>query len=303
MVTAAVGCTATLVEALLRRRGGAAIAPEQRYPVARLVTTIAACLVWLPLAWLVFDTLGLDGLAVFGLCAVQPIACWLGVVSERRMARRIAAGAAALAGIALAVAIVLPRYSTTAPQRLGVSRVHDLTTDRAWFTMRYDGPPPAVIPSELVDDATREQLLPWDRTALAAPAPVTPIAAPALAVVSEAPLATGRRIVGTLVSRRGASAIRVGFPPGTTVTTMRIGGELVTPARVNDWQLVTYVGLPPGGIDVTIELAGTAPIKIRLVDQSPAGLLSSGSDSRFAVPGDDVVPSGDDEVVIAEQTL
>ncbi len=106
---------------------------------------------------------------------------------------------------ALVVGIAMPRYSADLPQRIGVQRVHDLVADRAWWAMRYDGKPPSVIPAELVDDAIPVQLQPWERPVLAAPAPVTPAAAPRIAVASDTKTPAGRRITGKLVSARGAT--------------------------------------------------------------------------------------------------
>ncbi len=72
---------------------------------------------------------------------------------------------------------------------------------------------------------------------------------------------------------------------------------------VDDWQLVTFVGVPADGVDIEVELGSAEPVAVRIIDQLPAGLLGGAAGSPFAVPPDDVVAAGDDDVVIAQQTL
>jgi hypothetical protein len=287
MLPAAVGCLATIA--------------TPRRDLARLATTVVAAIVWFPLAWLVLDALGLDGLVVIAVCVTPPLACWLGALDDRRLARRVAVAAAGLAVASVGVGTLLPTYSAAVPQRLGALRVHDVGARKAWWELRLAGTLPAFLPAAIRDAATSTRVFPWElHDAMVAPAPVVDVAAPELAAVTTTATPTGRRITATLVAHRTSRGLRLAFPPDAQIDSIRLDGVVVAPIVWNGWQLVAYDGAPAAGVAVELTARGTAPIDVRILDVASAPLFAA---DALGVPPDDVVPALADDVIVTTQTL
>jgi hypothetical protein len=299
MLCAAVGCVATIVDARRRAPGAASLA------VARLVTSIVAAIVWFPLGWLLFDALGLIGLPVIALCATPPLACWIGALFDRRIARRIALAAAALAVIAVGIGVALPPHSAAVPQRLGAQRIHDVTTARASWALWFVGSTPAFVPPS-IRDGTHRLPLPWQvgeplqGEPLVADAPVVPVVAPELADLATSPIGNGRRVTARLVSHRGARRVMLAFPPDASVADVRLAGQPITPVVRNGWRLVAFDGAPADGVAVELTVRNAAPVTARIVDIAAAPLFVDGT---LGTPPDDVVPTMSDDIIASAQTL
>jgi hypothetical protein len=260
-------------------------------PFAIVAVEWASVLLLLPAA------VGMVALPAYGLVAsllALPVVALLPVV--RRARRRLTFDCLATGGVLCAVAVAMPPFSPDSPQRLNVLYVKDdragarWLLDTSWAGFRYGTPPAAMLGAA---DFAREPIAPepfWSARMLAAPAPDDGLPAPELVMVARHDTGSGRSARLLLRSARGARDITLALPPSVALVGAKVEqAQLPRQHRVLQrlayagWQPITLLGVPPGGIELEIELGTKDPVEAVLLDRSP-GLPPEGQAIERARP-------------------
>jgi hypothetical protein len=265
----------------------------------------------LPLAWMLLEVLGFRGAgvigALLGLLGTLLAARWNEL--PPRLRRRTAAGLCALLVMTGAGALAPAPFSSDSPQRLTIVALHDADSGTSRWVLDTDADrlPPALAAAARFD---RRSPYPWAPAEVDFEAAGAPVSAPApeLRVESDASAAGARRIVGRLFSPRGASIVRIAFPPGSLLRGIALGGKAVPPLsagalrRGAGWRSYACVTVPAEGIPVEI-VAAPGPLSFVLADRT-AGLPAAGA-ALAARRGVSAVPSqsGDGTVVMRRVTI
>ena len=265
----------------------------------------------LPLAWMLLEVLGFRGARIIGAILGLAVTLFAARLVELpvRLRRRLAAVLAGALLLSLAAAFVPAPFSFDVPQRATIVALEDAGSGSARWIVETDADH---LPRGLRAAAPfrREAVYPWAPTEkdFAARAPASALPAPELRVESDATAGGARRILGRLVSPRGAGIVRIAFAPGTALRAIAIGGVATPPlspaalARGGGWRSYACVTVPPEGIPVEI-VAEPGPLAVVLSDRSP-GLPASAAPlaarrGAFAVPSQ----SGDGTIVMKKITL
>ncbi len=265
----------------------------------------------LPLAWMLLEVLGFRGAGVIGallaLLGTLFAARWIELPSRPR--RRIALLLGGALVIAVAAAFLPATFTSDSPQRLSIVALQDADSGSSRWIIETDADrlPPALAGAAAF---RRRASYPWapGETDLSAAAPALSAAAPELRVESDSAAAGGRRIVGRLFSPRGATIVRIAFPPGSPLRGIALGGKALPPLsaaalrRGAGWKSYACVTVPADGIAVEI-VAAPGPLSFLLADRT-LGLPSAGA-ALAARRGVSAVPSqsGDGTVVMRRVTL
>ena len=266
-----------LVPALVAGAGGILVGPGGRARAGGdLATVIAAGLVLLPPAWLLYPTLGhAAGPAVAAVVAIValPLASLAAALPLRA---RIATFVAplALSGAALAVALALPVADVDAPERL-VVYFHQEAGEARILASSDLGRLPREVRAAAPFSAAAEVRLGWGtlRPSFQAPAAPLPVPGPEVAVprtVREGKLV---RWSARLRSARGASEIQVAVPPEVKIRSFRVDGATVPPpvpklARWYGGWWVYRLTSGPEGVEVAMTASAPGPFEIVVADQS-----------------------------------
>ena len=282
-----------------------ALDPESRFALA---APMVAALLFLPIAWRLWDALGWDGIAALAalvalaVTPLAPFAARLEAPGRKRLLLGLAAGAAACL---LASAGLAPR-SPDSPARLTIFWHRDADSGRARWIV--DGSP---VPRELETAASlgakATPPFPWSALrARVGPAPGGSAAPPEFRIEDVVRTGGRTRFRGRVVSPRGARFARISFPPSVGVERIAIGGVAVPPlseralSRSNGWRSYSCVTLPREGIEVEGDLTGPSP-EFVLMDRTD-GLPPPGAALRAARPGD-AVPSQTGDVSIVTRRV
>ena len=265
----------------------------------------------LPLAWVLLEVLGFRGARIIGAILGLAVTLFAARLVELpvRFRRRLAAVFAGALLLSLAAAFVPAPLSFDVPQRATIVALEDAGSGSARWIVETDADR---LPRGLRAAAPfrPEAVYPWapKEKVFAAKAPTPALPAPELRIESDATAGGARRILGRLVSPRGAGIVRIAFAPGTALRTIAIGGVATPPlspaalARGGGWRSYACVTVPPEGIPVEIS-AAPGPVSFVLSDRSP-GLPASAAPlaarrGPFAVPSQ----SGDGTIVMKTFTL
>ena len=278
----------------------------------------AAAIVFCPVAWLLYDALGVPVLpgssTVLALVLGAGAVAWLDV---RPRLRRAAVGAAgAVAALALLAAAVAPPFSADNPRKLNLWYRLDAGTGEArWLASASTGR----LPREMAGSARfREEAvaaLEWAPgvRAYVAPAPATPLAPPELSVERQGSTGGTRSLRARLRSPRGARLAGIALP-AARVASVRMEGVLVRQSSSKNragaafgdgraWRGYVCTTTGAGGVQVDLELSGADPVDAYVWDASselPAEaepLLTSRPE--WAVP----FQTGDRALVVAKLRL
>lgn len=287
--------------------GGIAFAAR----AGRIGAAIAAAFFFLPVAAVLLDAVGFRGAVVPGALLGIVTTVFSADLARRvpRPVRRIPAILALVSAAAFVPALLVPPFTPDDPQRASILLAADADAGSARWIVETDAD---TLPAGL-RAAARFRLepgFPWfprDR-AFAAPAPAPSLAAPALNVRGDRIEGATRRVSGTLVSPRGASSVRIAFPPDSGFLSISIGGLPLSPLpdalvrRGGGWRSYRVVTLPARGIPVEI-VARPGPLAFLLADRS--GDLPESARALVAGRPDSAVPShaGDGTVVIRRVRL
>jgi len=278
---------------------------------------LAAAVVWLPLAWLLYDGLGvmaLAGAAVMFSLALAPLSWLWGPLVESRTLL-LASALVWVAGLAAQVAA--PRYTEDHPRKINIE-----------YQLRVGGPAPtAKWTATSGDDALPEQVrsaghfstelsrtYPWAsfRQSFAAEAPVLPLAPPTFEIQRAAVEGGNLHVTARLASPRGALYAGLVLP-GDRVISMSANGK--SPPKQVSKNLVSKMLAAEGwvnlmtcttgteGVTYQLELSGAQPVQAYAWDQlfalPPIGAPIASSRPANAVP----FQTGDVTTVIQPVTL
>jgi len=267
-------------------------------PWAWLLPAIAAIAVWLPLAWLLYDGLGVVGLAgssvAFALI-LGPLAPAWG--SWRRMRLPLVASAAVFV-IADALAIAAPAFTRDDKQKVDLA-YHLTYRDGAapearWVATPIAGGLPEPIRKAAAFSKERQVAFPWPSffKSYLAPAPALSVPPPAFTVEAAEVSGDHLWVRGKLASARGALDAGLVLPEAR-LAGLHVNGKSVpaTPAKsviakltaMGGWVNVasSTVGSEPVAID--LQLSGTEPLDAWVWDATP-GLPDEGREIAAARP-------------------
>ena len=255
--------------------------------LATAVPALAAAVLWMPIAVLAYDGLGLavpvlacvpsmmlvstlPALAVDRRTADAPSA-----PSPRSMLRRALVVAAPIVALIL-VATLVPPFSAESPQRVNVVFRQDEARDgdtspahvfveAAWGPIAWGKPPAAMIaalgdPSRVGSGPTTS----WSTPVPFVDVPRIPRATlepPRADVLSSTTSARGWMVDVRLSSPRGARTIGLVLPAGRAAV-VTVGGHQAIPR--NDMLLLR--GVPADGIEIVVNAVGRTPIPVTVLD-------------------------------------
>ncbi len=256
-----------------------------RIDVASALPALLAGVLWLPIALLVYDGLGLMVPVLACISSVVLVSTltplWIReakVDPEAKLARRRAgAGAAAVIAVAAIVAVLVPRFSVAIPQRVNVVFRQDESLDgttpparvfveAAWAYVPW-GKPPAGMVRALGEPSRVRTEAPW---AWSSPVPVTDVprivlpAPTAISLSSTTWVAAGWTKRVRLVSPRGARTIAILMPPAA-VMTIDVEGQTAIPRR----GAIVVRGVPPEGVEVVVTHQGPQRVMLTILDITP----------------------------------
>jgi hypothetical protein len=296
---------------------GLAAAAHARW-LPLLVPAAVAAVLWSPVAWLLYDALGVPILpvssALLALVLGAAAPAWLDAGARLRGA--LAFGTAAIAVTLGVAAAVLPPFSADNPRKLNLWYRLDADAQQArWLASASTGPLPVQLAAAVPFDRKPASALEWAPRVLAyvAPAAAIQLARPELAIEEQRPGQGTRSIRGRLRSRRGAPLAGLALPAARIVS-VRMNGVPVPDAPSKDhagaaygdaraWRGYVCSTTGPDGVELDIELKGTEPVEGYLWDASPgvpeqgAALLSARP--AWAVP----FQTGDRTLVVAKLRL
>ena len=269
------------------------------------VPTAASAVVWLPVAWLLYDAVGLVAPAAIGITvamAVSPMMAAIAALPEKlRWWPAIAAGATSF--VWGAGALLVEPFTPESPQRLNIAYHERASPPEArWLLDASSGPVPAALRRaaaagpDLIDP--HPWAAGWAPIALAGPRPALGLAAPR-ANVASARDASGRRTVRiNLSSRRGARLLMLHLPAEARVDKVRVMGSPVTPRPWGAWRVVAFAAPPAGGVDIDLRLRDDAPIDALISDHS-SGLPDDAAPVLSARPANAVPSQGGDQTIVS----
>src|SRR6267143_1884699 len=282
---------------LLAGACGLATSAHARW-VALLLPLGAAAVLFCPVAWLLYDGLGVPILpassVLLALVLATAAPAWL--AAQARIRGALAFGAAALAvTAAVAAAAALP-FSADNPRKLNLWYSLDADTKEArWLASAATGPLPPGLASAAPFDHAAIAALPWAPRvqAYAAPAPALPLARPEMVVEEQRSEGGGRSIRARIRSPRAAALAGIALP-AERVVSVRMNGTRVPEAASKN-----QVGAPYGGssswrgfvctttgsegVRIEVELSGPGPVDAYLWDASQ-GLPEEGAQLSSARP-------------------
>jgi hypothetical protein len=285
--------------ALASARGG-----RLRVPGTLLVTAAAGALL-IPLLPLVQDSLGMPSLTYTGLCGGLLLATLLPIApSELPRGWLSPALAGAVAVAVLLLALRVPPYSAEAPQKLNF--VYLLDGDHQTGRWALDGDVSRLPPQlSAFADAPRAKRVPWGKSLPMLEARGETFQAPELQVLEQLPTERGRKLRLRLRSPRGAMRAAVVFPPDAKVSGLTMNGLELPPLEprarktFKGWRPAACVTLPPQGVELSVELEGSAPLDVLVYDQSPGVPYA---DFTQRPRGSDFIQSQDGDVTVATRT-
>ncbi|MFL5309000.1 MAG: M20/M25/M40 family metallo-hydrolase [Myxococcales bacterium] len=286
--------------------------------LSSLLPLAVAAVLWCPVAWLLYDALGIpilpasSALLAFVLGTAAPV--WLEAGPRLRGATAFVAAALAVTGsVAAATA---PPFSADNPRKLNLWYSMDADANEArWLASATSGP----LPRELAAAASFARApavpLPWAPRvqAYSAPAPAFPLARPELVVEDRRSDGGARSIRARLRSPRGASLAGIALP-AERLTAVRMNGVSVpaTPSKnlvgaaygdSRSWRGYVCTTTGSEGVRIELELSGGEPVDAYLWDGSSglpeqgAALLSARAE--WAVP----FQTGDRTLVVTKIRL
>jgi hypothetical protein len=259
-----------------------------------LVPALAGAAVLLPLALIVEAAGGLlvapavAALVALAALPLAPLAASAPPAAARRWS--VALGSAmAAAGVA---AVALPAFTPESPEHVILMFRQDADSGRArWLVHAESG----VLPPALraVAGFGTRPVNPFDwavvQPSFEAEASPVPAPGPELSILERRADRDLRRIRARVTSPRGGREVYLVFPPQARLAEVRIRGRRAQtpPAWLQAWfggfQVYRCLTLPPDGVEVEFALAGTEPVEVEIVDQTP-GLPPAGERLLSARP-------------------
>ena len=257
-----------------------------RIDIAAAVPALVAGVLWMPIAILAYDGLGL-AVPVIACISSTMLVSTLPAFAVREMpatrwSRRPAVAVLAAIASLVVAAMAVPAFSAEIPQRVNVVVRQDEALDgstpparvyveAAWAFMPWGKPPAAMVTA--LGDPARVALgasTPWSTAVPFTEVPRIAIEAPTAVAVSSGPSARGRSVRARLVSPRGARTIVV-LLPAERSPLMMVEGLAAVPRH----DTVVLRAVPAEGVEVTLDVTGKQPIVLTLLDIT-SGLPAAG---------------------------
>ncbi|HET9639809.1 MAG TPA: M20/M25/M40 family metallo-hydrolase [Allosphingosinicella sp.] len=243
---------------------------------------------WLPLLHLSQVLLDFDHGWVFAPVSVLILFPFL-IEARPALARlgrgRITAAMAAMAALAWLPAALAPAYSLERKQRLSLEYVWDEASGKArWMAYHDRGPLPAAV--KALGEWERGVEIPWSsykRWATQARGPR--VAAPALERLGER-IVGGNRLIRFRLRMLGSEVVRIVGPKGARFLSVRAGNSvrIFGEGGAEEAPIFRCHGRSCDGLDVTLRVAGTAPLDATVVG-GRSGLPPQGAALAGARPG------------------
>jgi Peptidase family M28 len=249
---------------------------------AALLPLAAIFAATLPLLRFLYTALGSVAwpLSTLVLCLAASTVLPLLATASGRARRGVIATAAALATSGTAVTLFLPIYSAHWPERINVEYWYDADTGQSHYLALCDSLrlPAAFAAAAHFDPAPRPRFAGSASLAFYAAAPTVALAAPELTVTSQSTAAS--QAAGSVThfelrlrSPRGAPEALVVFPAGAHVADIGLATATgPTRARLGTLRsgatLLDMVGLPPAGVEFSVDTLGPIPVAVQVFDQS-----------------------------------
>jgi hypothetical protein len=273
-----------------------------------VVAAAAASFFWLPMAWFMYDGLGVRGGMVIAAMVALPAGTFAPAFSRLapKHRRRVLRALAAAALLCLVGASLMPRFSADSPERIPIAWHEDADTAVSrWVVSPDSGKLPPAMKNAANFGTAPIAGFPWSPTAtsFAAPAAASLPDAPEFLVRDDRSEGLSRRVAATVRSPRGAPIASLAFPPSSLPDSIRVGGEAIAPLypravkQMGGWRIYSCRTLPPEGVSVEIVSAAGRPIDFFLGDTTyglpPGGERLASARRRTAVTSQ----SGDVSVV------
>jgi hypothetical protein len=251
--------------------------------LAAALPALVAAVLWLPIAILAVDGLGLVIPAVACISStllvttLPPLGARPDGTPPPRWHRRLGLAAAAVVVALVLAATLVPVYSAEAPQRVNVVFRQDdawegstpssrVFVEAAWATMPWGKPPEAMVralgePSSVRSAAV---LLPGAPRVPYAEVRRIDVAPPTAEVLSSTPRGNGKMVRVRLASPRGARTLVVELPPDGGVHVL-VEGETALPRN----GLLVLRAVPAEGVVLDIAIDGGRRAALTLLDVTP----------------------------------
>jgi hypothetical protein len=237
---------------------------------------LPSVLLWPPIIHLIFLALRFDALTA--IAVVLTLVMALLILPLRAFVKSgewlFPQGAAACAVILLVLAMFTSRFDAMHPRSDHLFYAMNASTGKAVWASS-DGRPDKYTSQFLTGNVKREPIseyLPWRRDPfLNSPAPLASLAAPDATVLEDSRTDNARTIKLRVKSARQSPQLNVLLDSDAVVSAAAVNGQQVKPSRSaadkQQWRL-NYYGVPPEGIELSLTLNTTGPIKLYVVDQS-----------------------------------
>ncbi|MGC2419469.1 MAG: hypothetical protein WA434_17130, partial [Candidatus Acidiferrales bacterium] len=278
--------------------------------IATIVPLAAAAIVGFGPASLLYDALGNRGLPIIALTVALLLTPMAPLCAELRETGGFRAFAflwmpVLVGALATVASVVLPPYSSKAPERVNIEYWRDADSGKAqWIVEPASGRLPEPLRLAANFHRATGRTLPW----ITAPtffsdAPGVDASAPTFTILESAQ-ANGRHTYQALLrSERGAPSAAVFFPPDAGVENVRVGGQALPPEvpRIrryfNGWAMYRCDAMPADGVEIDFSLPVGKPVEVSAADESyglpPAGAFLLMARPLKAAPSQD----GDTTVV------
>jgi hypothetical protein len=249
--------------------------------IAAILPLAVAAIVGFGPVSLLYDALGNRGLPIIAvaigllLTPIAPLCADLlkvgGLRSFAFLWIPILAGA-----LATVAAVVLPPYSSKAPERVNIEYWRDADSGKAqWIVQPASGHLPEPLRLAASFRRTTGRALPWlSSPAFFTDAPSIDASAPTFTIL-ESSLANGRHSYHALLrSERGAPSVAAFFPPDADVQDVRVGGHAIPPEvpRIrqyfNGWAMYRCDAVPADGVEIDFSLPAGKPVEVSAADEN-----------------------------------
>lgn len=180
----------------------------------------------------------------------------------------------ALTVIAAFVSVIVPPYSTKAPERVNVEYWKEADSGNSqWIVHPASGRLPDIMrivaPFHSIDNGP----FPWEHgTAFLSEAPDLKLAAPTFTIQDSAEDSGRQKYLALLRSERGAPDAIVLFPPDADVQSLHINKQPMEPLSravlkyFDNWKVYRCVTMPAEGVEMSFTLAPGKPVQLEIVD-------------------------------------
>lgn len=266
---------------------------------ASALPAIVAAILWLPLAWPLYEALGLVAPPLASLPSSVVVATLAPLVTGAPRRLLLVPG---LSAAALAIgAVVAPPFDARVPQRVNVVARQDagepdarVFVQASWGALAWGEPPRAMLDA-LGAPTEREHVLPWIAPSLGARAPRLDLPPPEVAAIEAATSGGKRRVRATLRSRRGAPTIVVEIDDATRRAARVSAHGLASGLRGT---VLALRAVPAEGVDVEIACDGEAPVEVVLYDVTRGAPEGSSAARAIAARPSAAVPSQEGDVTV-----